>query len=817
MSNNHLAVAILTCSAALCVLLSDLVSAAIIVDNGKTDYVIVLCSKPIPAEQTAAKELQAYLAKSTGVVIPIVDESSLESSKAAIMIGPTAFAQENGVEPQGPEEWTIKTIRNRLVLTGGRPRGTLYSVYHFLEDHVGVRWWTIWEESVPQIKNLSIKSIDRSGKPGFAYREIYDAGIPGPKLFYARNRVNGMFSSIPWEYGGTVEYGPPYHVHTFEMYFPPGKYFATHPEYYSLSNGKRIDKGQLCLTNKDLLREWIVKMKDYIRTSYAAADAAGTPRPIMFSISQNDWAGSCECDNCKSVWEKEGHAGLELTFVNAVAEEVGKEFPDVLIDTLAYSFYLTPPKTIKPRDNVCVRVCDDPGDIMHGIGHPNNKLGLQNLEGWAKITKHLRVWDYHIIYSPNLPTPSQFNTAADMRLYKHLGVEGVLNEIEGMLTTDMWDMKVWMLAKTMEDPDANSDKLIREFTDGYYGPAGRFIRKYLGVIKKALDARPVYITFIGNVANYTFLDKRTILVADAMFDKAEAAVADNPILLDRVRFARTSLDRAICLRFRNLYQENNEDPAASPLKISPKVSSNRAAQILRKIAKQRLQDKPEHVNPWNTPEGALAEAKMLEDISNTMVVAPLPEQFKGYARGSVADFPCDMFRIAGTTISNVTDTDSVYGVTSKLTLADISTENIIGANRAGYIISDSQPMQMGHYNPKNRKFSPPCNIRPGDIKPGYNLYKCGPFRMDPSEYFYLFWSWWIQMDLEGIRTDDPNQEYEVYASIKFEGPSFPAGGSLSKPDAICVDRIIAVRMPKQSRLLGYLLKLKNWVTHFPVP
>jgi hypothetical protein len=757
--------------------------AATIVSGGKTDYVIALCSRPIPSEQTAAKELQSYLEKSTGVLIPIVGESSLTSSQPAIMVGPTVYARSKGIMPKGEEDWTIKTVGNRLVLTGGRPRGTLYSVYHFLEDHVGIRWWTMWEESVPKLNKLTISSIDRSGSPGFIYRDIYDAEIGWPKEFYVRNRVNGMFSFIPWEYGGTVQYGPPYHVHTFSHYFPASQYFKTHPEYFSMSGGKRIDNGQLCLTNKDMQREWIVKMKEYIRSSYAEADKAGVPRPSMYSISQNDWAGSCECENCKPIYEKEGHAGLELMFVNEVADEIAKVYPDVLIDTLAYSFYAAAPKTIKPRPNVCIRVCDDPGDVLHGMGHPNNREGLKTLKDWSKITNHLRIWDYGVIYTPNLPTPTQLYTAADMKLFKKLGVEGVFTELENVLTTDMWDMKAWMLAKTMEDPNANSGKLVKEFTDGYYGTAGRYVREYLNIINKALNKRPVYINFGGNPAGYTFLDVKTVSAANAAFDKAESAAAGDPVLLDRVQFARTSLDRAICLRYRNLYRENSEIPDAKPLTVTPKISGVRAANILRKMAQQRFPSSPQ----WTG--GALAEATLLESISEAVVVAPIPEQLKGYKKDDIVDFPSDMFRL-WSNIKIVKDTESAYGLTCKLAMADTNAEE-----RARYMITDAQPMPMGHYNPKDRVFGGSTGITPKDIESGYNLYKFGPFKMKPSEYFYLFWSWNIQMDLDAIRSDDPNQEYEVYASIKFEGPSFPSGDP-SRPDAICVDRIIAVRVAK---------------------
>ena len=49
---------------------------------------------------------------------------------------------------------TVKTVDGSLVIAGGRPRGVLYGVYHFLEDVVGVRWLSPVAEYVPSRPQL---------------------------------------------------------------------------------------------------------------------------------------------------------------------------------------------------------------------------------------------------------------------------------------------------------------------------------------------------------------------------------------------------------------------------------------------------------------------------------------------------------------------------------------------------------------------------------------------------------------------------------------------------------------------------------------
>jgi len=53
----------------------------------------------------------------------------------------------------------------------------------------------------------------------------------------------------------------------------------------------------------------------------------------VFSVSQEDWNGNCECDRCREIDAEEGSpAGTLLRFINRVAEAVEEDFPEVTID-----------------------------------------------------------------------------------------------------------------------------------------------------------------------------------------------------------------------------------------------------------------------------------------------------------------------------------------------------------------------------------------------------------------------------------------------------------------------------------------------------
>ena len=121
--------------------------------------------------------------------------------------------------------------------------------------------------------------------------------------------------------------------------------FEKHPEYYSLIDGKRqIGWSQLCLTNPEVVHIVTERVLEAIRRD---------PTAKLFSVSQNDWDGHCQCESCMAIEKREDSpAGTLIHFVNQVAEQVEKEFPNVWIETLAYQYTRKPPKTIRPRHNV---------------------------------------------------------------------------------------------------------------------------------------------------------------------------------------------------------------------------------------------------------------------------------------------------------------------------------------------------------------------------------------------------------------------------------------------------------------------------------
>ena len=164
--------------------------------------------------------MQTHLAEITGATLPILAESEAAQAAARIVLGDSPLTRKllPSIDPASlaPDGIVIKTVGPDLVLVGHPRRGTLYAVYTFLEDTLGVRWWTQTETYIPKRPTLTIPRLDIAYAPKVIdarrYLSFPTAGHgsllvtedeQGRWGFSPRLRLNGHdHYSIPDEYGG---------------------------------------------------------------------------------------------------------------------------------------------------------------------------------------------------------------------------------------------------------------------------------------------------------------------------------------------------------------------------------------------------------------------------------------------------------------------------------------------------------------------------------------------------------------------------------------------------------------------------------------
>jgi hypothetical protein len=509
----------------------------LLAEHGRSDFAIVIANDAAPPVRYAAEELQRWLAAITGASLPIADDAR-PAPPHALLVGGSKATDALGLggrlAAMQQEQYLLHRDGGRLVIAGGGTRGTLYGVYGLLQDHLGCRWFTPEVARIPHRERQDLPAVDETRAPAFEYRDVlvrdcHDAD------WAARNRVTSTQAGLDARHGGGIVYAG--FVHTFAELLPPAQHFAAHPEFYSLIDGRRVaDNAQLCCTNDDVVR---------LVTDAVRARLRAHPEAKVASVSQNDCFNPCQCSKCRALADAEGSPMAPvLQLVNRVADALATEFPDRLIDTLAYQWTRHPPKTLRPRPNVIVRLCSIECCFRHPFAEcslPADRDFVADLRGWAKICDRLWMWDYTTDFAHYLlPFPNLDALVPNVRLLAQNHVTGIFEEGDySSPHGEFQALRGWVLAQCLWQPQIDGRAARDEYLDGVYGSAAPPIARYLD----ALHARTkdVHVGIYQGV-DAPWLDAAWQHDADAAFDEAEKLAGGDAALLGRVRAARLSVD-----------------------------------------------------------------------------------------------------------------------------------------------------------------------------------------------------------------------------------------------------------------------------------
>lgn len=509
-----------------------------LIAGGGSAYTILLDESASPSEKTAAETLQSNIQACTGVELPVI-ATRPEGGSPVVAVGSGA-ARQVGVaidlEALGEQGYRLKTSGADIVVAGSPEVGTLYGVYDFLEEFFDVRWFAPDITRLPEFAKVSIPDLDRTVRPVFAYRHT---GQPwskerGPFRPYVRDNSGRG--------GPDHSHGTQYHFdgtcHTYFRYIDPKGYFESHPEYFSEIGGeRRAEEAQLCLTNPEVLD---------IVTEKMLARMAEAPGTRQHNFSQMDWYNYCECADCTAMYQKHGTTGAtQFWFVNQLAERTSKVYPDKLIGTLAYTYTEEPPKGMAMHPNVAVWLCHMfPSCDSHPIATcPLDADYKRRAETWATLCDHLYIWHYTVDYAHYYaPFPNFRALPADIRFYRDIGVEGMYLQ-SGTRGGDFNLLRPYYGMNLLWNPDQDAEALLIDGLKGFYGAAWEPMLAYINLIHDKVENENIHMHLYTNPAQ-GFLPDGLLRRADQIFDAAEAAVADDPVVLERVRVERMALTYA---------------------------------------------------------------------------------------------------------------------------------------------------------------------------------------------------------------------------------------------------------------------------------
>ena len=452
--------------------------------------------------QNLADALSKVAAKKIGVAR---EDRQKATGGVKIFVGDTKAARAEGLDakPLKRGEFRIVTKPGKAFILSNTGMAANYGVAEFLQRYADY-WFCLISGDDPYevAPEREVPVADFAAKHVIYARHYNCWGKRYAKTcqttgagFTIRARCRSWFELEPEERVSWL----PGKCHTFFAYCQPEKYAKDHPEYFSMgSDGLRHTKAnsgsQLCLTNPDVFEIVYSNLCAFVEKDRAEL---GEDAPHIYDFSQMDNCDYiCLCPECRKVIAKYdrkgghkdgGDAGLQLEFVNRLARKVREKYPDVVVRTFAYVSTEEPPKGIVPEENVMIWLCDlySKSDSQLPLTHPFNRRRCELIREWAKISKHMEVWDYYLCGGIDVSVDA---IAADVRLFRDLGIDRVYNETF-YSNQPFYTLNYFVTAELYRNPDRDLEELVNIWCRRY-GQGAADMKKAIDFLRAITLANP---------------------------------------------------------------------------------------------------------------------------------------------------------------------------------------------------------------------------------------------------------------------------------------------------------------------------------------
>lgn len=493
--------------------------------DGMSNAVIIIEKNAVPCVKTAAEELQLYISKVTGALIPISHAVDNKKHRPAIYVGESSHTKTLGFDSTTLkfEEFIVEISPHNIILMGRddpkavpftcsrekfyKEAGTLLAVYTFLRDWLDIRWYFPGDrgEVFTRHKTVTLAPISKRVRPEFSPRETQLCCGPGLEISDAdfqkwarRNRHGGFLLNPGHSFGAVID----------------RTYISSHPEYFAIDvEGKRAFHNhgaklvQLCLSQKELVNVFANAAKKYF---------ARDPSNIAFTVMPGDALNRttcCQCPRCKQAYDFKETVPKELqlsryvwSFVNKVAAAVKNEYPDRIILCCAYGNYRYPFPGMKFEPNIGVAVTVNRVGFGYQIGD-----AMKTVAKWSGLVKNIYIDEnYHsgvigadgaYVWVPSI-SPRRIAAEIKTRRGKIRGEPYDIEFLPEIVDPEtgrrrkvyqqwMWDnLNLYIIAELNFDASQDVNTLITRYCSALYGPAGEEIKKLYSLLEQQWEEGP---------------------------------------------------------------------------------------------------------------------------------------------------------------------------------------------------------------------------------------------------------------------------------------------------------------------------------------
>jgi hypothetical protein len=463
----------------------------------------------------------------------------------------------SGLTPARREEGFLIHCRGETLLIAGNDEGpycgTIYGVADFL-DRLGVRWFMPGEfgEVVPSRTTVTFDDSEIVERPDFVVRwsnyQLSRNLVAELNAWRLRNKINvapGELMEIAGD-GSIASFLPSGDG------LPPAKFAELHPEYFAKTLDGKVNPGMVNLSHPDTPRLVAERIKDSIRKQkektgrvphsvgialYDGSSIDFTKETMAINRGFTSLIGRHGAPTEASVTEE------WFEFMNKVAAEVVKEFPDVILATNGYHNRDMPPEGVTLHPNLAVMFAPIWSDQIHAYDDSKSwQMVMQGdmLRRWTELNERVYVYNYTFTMLVNTltPVPVTRKLARDYPLMKKWGVYGMVDE--GDFSFMKHGMQTFCVRMKLQwNADADVDALLADFFGTWYGPAAKPAQAYWDAIEGCLERTPL-LGHEDRILPYVYTPE-LIAKLEGSMKESEALAAAEPYRT-RVRVDRLILD-----------------------------------------------------------------------------------------------------------------------------------------------------------------------------------------------------------------------------------------------------------------------------------
>jgi hypothetical protein len=169
---------------------------------------------------------------------------------------------------------------------------------------------------------------------------------------------------------------------------------------------------------------------------------------------------------------------------------------------------------------------------------------VEDLINWNGICNNLMIWDYEVQFTNYIsPFPLFHTLQPNLQLFNRYGAKAHFQQCYVERGVEFAELKLYVLSKLLWNPDVNVNEIVQDFMKHYYGAAAPFVQNYFDRLHAEEVATGQSLDIYGTPASFanTLLSPELLSFYNNEFDRAEQAVKNDSVLLERVKIARLPL------------------------------------------------------------------------------------------------------------------------------------------------------------------------------------------------------------------------------------------------------------------------------------